>query len=214
MDDPILDDEKIITDAVELGESAKKKIATDPDAVRKIVAGQVPVEDWITVYPDKKVNLAFAKHQEALQEAARKVPAPLDNESDKDYAKRTADFKAKVEALEAEGEAVRQAVKDSGITFHMVGLGKKALKRLRAEVRAKYPLPTEGKDDPEIAEIRDEEYQNRVVAAHLAKDGYTFEDVEGWRDAWPNRAFGQLWATALKLSITDDYLTGAVDVDF
>ena len=214
MDDVLPDDEKIIADAVELGEKAKEKVATDPDAVRKLLAGQVEVEDYVTVYPDKAVNLRFAKHQEELQQASRDIPAQKDGESDEDYKVRADAFQKRVDEISAEGEAARKAVEESGLTFHMVGLGKKAIKRIRAEVRSKYPLPTEGKDDPEVAEMRDEEYQNRIIAAHLVKSGYTVEDVEQWRDVWPHRAFGKLWATALKLSITDDYLTGAIDVDF
>jgi hypothetical protein len=215
MDEALPDEEKIIADAVKLGDEAKERLASDPEAVRKVLAGRVDVEDWVTVYPDKAANLRFAKVQEELQKISREIPTQDAEESDKDYADRTAEFRERLEAIEAESNEAREAVKASGLTFHFVGLGKKAIKRIRADVRKEYPLPPAGEqDDPDIAELRDEEYQNRVIAAHLIASGYTKEDVEAWRDAWPNRAFGKLWATAMKLSITDDYLNGAIDVDF
>lgn len=215
MDDALPDEETIIADAVKMGEEAKQRLASDPEAVRKVVAGRVDVEDWVTVYPDKAANLRFAKVQEKLQEMSRDIPTQDAEESDEDYADRTTEFRESLEAVEKESNEAREAVKESGLTFHFVGLGKKAIKRIRAEVRKEYPLPPAGEqDDPEIAELRDEEYQNRVIAAHLAASGYTAQDVEAWRDGWPNRAFGKLWATTMKLSITDDYLNGAIDVDF
>lgn len=218
MDDAIEPDaEKIIADGIELGEAAKKRLASDPQAVRKIVAGQLAdsVRETITVYPDKIANKAFSDYSRRVQEIAGRIPNKLHDESDEQYAERTKDFRAELEALEAEGESIRQAVRDSGVTFEFVGIGKKAIKRIRTEVRKAYPLPASGEqDDPDVSELRQDEFEHRVIAAHLAQAGYTADDIATFHDAWPNKAYADLWATALKLSIADDYLIGAVDVDF
>ena len=209
-----ISDEQIITDGIELAEATKKRIASDPDAVRKILAEDFGVTDTVTVYPSKARNLAFAKHNEALsafQEEARQKPG----ESNEDYEKRVKSLKPRLAELEAEGEAVRAALEESAVTLEFRGLGKRAVKRIRNDVRKDYPLPPAGTpDDPTLAEERDDVYQERVIAAHIQHAGYTVEDVEGWRDKWPTIEFGKLWATALKLSITDDFLRGALDVDF
>ena len=131
MDEALPDEEKIIADAVKLGDEAKERLASDPEAVRKVLAGRVDVEDWVTVYPDKAANLRFAKVQEELQKISREIPTQDAEESDKDYADRTAEFRERLEAIEAESNEAREAVKASGLTFHFVGLGKKAIKRIR-----------------------------------------------------------------------------------
>lgn len=209
-----ISDEQIITEGIELAEATKKRIASDPDAVRKILAEDFDVTDTVTVYPSKAKNLTFAKHNEALsafQDEARQKPG----ESNEDYEKRVKSLKPRLAELEAEGDAVRAALEESAVTLEFRGLGKRAVKRIRNDVRKEYPLPPAGTpDDPTLAEERDDVYQERVIAAHIQHSGYTVEDVQEWRDKWPTIEFGKLWAMALKLSITDDFLRGALDVDF
>lgn len=215
--DENVNEQQILDEAVEIGKAAKDKLASDPDAVRKIAANQLAntVTETVTVYPDKRANKAFADYSAKFQDIAGRIPKRLHEESDEDYAERTKDFKAEMEALEAEGEPIRQAVRDSGLTFEFVGIGKRAIKRIRAQVRDKYPLPGPGEqDDPDTAEERQDEFEHRVIAAHLAQAGYTADDIADFHDAWPNKAYADLWAAALKLSIADDYLRGAVDADF
>lgn len=209
-----ISDEQIITEGIELAEATKKRLASDPDAVRKILAEDFEVTDTVTVYPSKAKNLAFAKHNEALsafQEEARQKPG----EPNAEYEKRVKSLKPRLAELEAEGDATRAALEESAVTLEFRGLGKRAVKRIRNDVRKEYPLPPTGTpDDPTLAEERDDAYQERVIAAHIQHGGYTLEDVQEWRDKWPTIEFGKLWAMALKLSITDDFLRGALDVDF
>ena len=209
-----ISDEQIITEGIELAEATKKRLASDPDAVRKILAEDFGVTDTVTVYPSKARNLAFAKHNEALKAFQGEARQNL-GESDEDYAKRIKALKPRLAELEAEGEEVRASLEESAVTLEFRGLGKKAIKRIRNDVRKDYPLPPAGTpDDPTLAEERDDEYQDRVIAAHIQHAGYTVDDVSEWRDKWPTIEFGKLWAMALKLSITDDFLRGALDVDF
>lgn len=218
MDDATEPDiETAVTEGIELGEATKKRLASDPDAVRKIVAGQIAntIRDTVTVYPDKVINLEFAHYAERLRQAAKDIPNKFHNETDEDYVERTKPFKEELDTLEAEGEEIRRKVRDSGVTFEFVGLGKKAIKRIRAEVRKEFPLPAQGEqDDPETAEERQDAFEHRVIAAHLAQSGYTADDIASFHDVWPNKAYADLWATAMRLSIADDYLSGAIDADF
>lgn len=214
LDEFEIDDAAIVDEAVKMAEERKERLATDPDAVRALISGNVSVEDSVTVCASKPAALAFAKHVEALNTLKAKAELGY-GETDVQHAERLATLQPQLDALEQSGKAVREALEAAQVTFKMVGIGKRAVKRIRASVRKDHPLPPAGTpDDPEVAELRDEEYQNRIIAAHLVADGYTPEDIDNFRDAWASREFGKLWATALKLSISDDYLSGAVDVDF
>jgi hypothetical protein len=209
-----INENEIIESAITAAEEVKTRLASDPDAVRKILADSLEVTDTVTVYPNKSVNLAFQKHNEALR-ALKDESGLKPGETDKEYEERIKALKPRLDALEAEGAQLRQAIEDSAITFEFRGLGKRAIKRIRNDVRKDYPLPPAGTDDdPTLAEARDEVYQERVIAAHIQHAGYTAEDVADFRDKFPAIEFGKLWATALKLSITDDYLRGAIDADF
>jgi hypothetical protein len=209
-----INENEIIESAITAAEEVKTRLASDPDAVRKILTDSLDVTDTVTVYPNKRVNLAFEKHNQALR--SLKDESDLKpGETDKEYNARIKTLKPRLEALETEGAELRQAIEDSAVTFEFRGLGKRAIKRIRNDVRKDYPLPPEGvADDPTVKEERDDVYQERVIAAHIQHAGYTAEDVADFRDKWPSIEFGKLWATALKLSITDDYLHGAIDADF
>lgn len=199
-------DEQIVADAIELGEKVKARVASDPDAVRKIISGAVAVEDYVTIYPDKALNLRFHKHVEAVAEAAAKARAT-------DEA--TPEMRAELDALEAEAAALKDELEASAVTLKFVGLGKKAVKRIRNEVIAQYPFPPTGQDDDQaLASDRQDAYEEWLIAAHVADSGYTRDDIAQWRDVLPLMEFGKLWAMAQKLSITDDYLNGAFNVDF
>jgi hypothetical protein len=209
-----INENEIIESAIAEAEAVKTRLASDPDAVRKILTDSLDVTDTVTVYPSKRVNLAFQKHNEALR-ALKDESDIKPGETDKEYNARVKTLKPRLTALEAEGAELRQAIEDSAVTFEFRGLGKRAIKRIRNDVRKDYPLPPAGTDDdPTLAEERDEVYQERVIAAHIQHAGYTADDVTNFRDKWPTVEFGKLWATALKLSITDDYLHGAIDADF
>lgn len=208
------DDAAAVEAGIQLGEERKERLATDPDALRKIVANAVEVEDWVTVYPNKVVNLAFAKHEKALLVLKAQSERNF-GEEDVAYAARIKALTPELERLTAEGEDLREQFKDSAVTLHFRGLGKKAIKRLRASVLKDHPNPPQGTaDDPVLSEARQDAYECAIIAAHIQHNGFTVEDVESWKDAWPNKAFGELWATALRLSIADDYLSGVLDVDF
>ena len=209
-----INENEIIESAIAEAEAVKTRLASDPDAVRKILADDIGVTDTVTVYPNKRINLAFQKHSEALR--ALKDESDLKpGEDGKQYEARIKALKPRLDALEAEGAELRAAIEDSAVTFEFRGLGKRAIKRIRNSVRMDYPLPPAGTaDDPTMAEERDDVYQERVIAAHIQHAGYTPDDVADFRDKWPSIEFGKLWATALKLSITDDYLRGAIDADF
>lgn len=213
--DENIDPEVIEREAVELGEKRKERLASDPEAVRKILAGSVDVEDFVTVYPSKALNKKFAEFQAEL-ERFRDKAAQGSREGAKDYEARIKGLRAELDEAEKRGDQLRADLEASAITFHLIGIPKRAVKKIRAEVRAKYPLPPAGTpDDPEVAEMRDDEYQNRLIVAHLAQTGgFTMDEVESWRDTWSNREFGKLWASVLKLSIADDYLNGSIDPDF
>jgi len=208
MTDVVQDESQIVTDAIELGEKVKEKIVSDPDAVRKIISGAVPVEDYVTIYPDKALNLRFQKHTQTLADvAARAVNDPTGEVSKA--------LKVELDALEAEAKELKSALEASAVTLRFVGLGKKAVKRIRNEVFEKYPFPPAGiEDDQALASDRQDAYEEWLIAAHLADSGYTREDISDWRDTLPLIEFGKLWAMAQKLSITDDYLQGAFNVDF
>ena len=213
--DENIDPEVIEREAVELGEKRKERLASDPEAVRKILAGSVDVEDFVTVYPSKALNKKFAEFQAEL-ERFRDKAAQGSHEGAKDYEERIKGLRAELDEAEKRGDQLRADLEASAITFHLIGIPKRAVKKIRAEVRAKYPLPPAGTpDDPDMAELRDDEYQNRLIVAHLAQTGgFTMDEVESWRDTWSNREFGKLWASVLKLSIADDYLNGSIDPDF
>lgn len=199
---------------IKLGEERKERLLTDPEALRKIVANKVEVEDTVTVYPDKVVNLAFAKHEKELLQL-RRVSEKGAGEADVAYAARIAELAPTLEKLTAEGEQLRQQFEDSAVTLHFRGLGKKAIKRLQAQAAKEFPLPPQGvQDDPLVAGERQDYYECSIIAAHIQHNGFTLDDVQSWKDAWPNKAFGELWATAMRLSIADDYLAGVLDVDF
>jgi len=192
--------------AIDLGEKVKARVASDPEAVRKLVSGSVLVEDFVTVYPDKALNLRFQKHTRKLAELAARARGDVEV---------TPELQSELDALEVEATELRDLIEASGITLRFVGLGKKAVKRIRAEVWEKYPFPPEGQqDDQALASDRQDAYEEWLVAAHLAEAGYTREDLSEWRDKFPLLEFGKLWATAQKLSITDDFLNGAFNVDF
>lgn len=214
MSDVEIDEAAAVESGVALAEARKERLTTDPEALRKLVAGAVDVEDWVTTYPNKSINLALAKHEKAL--FALKAESQRDTaESDRDYSKRIKELQPELDALTAEGEELRAKFEESAVTLHFIGLGKKAIKRIRAEIHKEYPLPPAGvQDDPTLASERQDAYECAVIAAHIQHAGFTREDVETWKDKWPNKAFGDLWACALRLSIADDYLAGVLDVDF
>lgn len=207
-----LEDIAIIADAIEKAEVTKERLKTDPDAVRKILAGTVSVTEDVTVYPNKVVNKAYSEFNDRVINLGLRV-ARENGETDKAYAERTAGFKAEYEAAVLEFEALKVQLQESAVTFHMVSLGKKAVKNIRNAARKKFPLPDNGIEDVEVTEARDEYYQASLIAAHLVQDGYTVEDVQKIIDEWPTKAFAQLWVTTQKLSITDDYL-GNLPSDF
>lgn len=213
--DENIDPEVIEREAVELGEKRKERLASDPEAVRKILAGSVDVEDFVTVYPSKALNKKFAEFQAELEHFRDKAKQGS-HEGARDYEERIQGLRAELDEAEKRGDQLRADLEASAITFHLIGIPKRAVKKIRAEVRAKYPLPPAGTpDDPDMSELRDDEYQNRLIVAHLAQTGgFTMDEVESWRDTWSNREFGKLWASVLKLSIADDYLNGSIDPDF
>lgn len=204
-----LTEDNVAPEAVEAAETIKTHLVSDPDAVRKIVAGLVPVDDNVTVYPNKPLNLKYGVFNDSLNELSGRLPRLDDGESTEEFLARTESWRTEYETAEAEFEALKKQLADSAMTFHMVGISKKAIKNLRTAARKKFPLPTVGDptaEDPDITEERDEYYRASIVAAHLVKSGYTIEDIESFRDNWPNLAWAQLWLTAQKLSIADDYL--------
>lgn len=206
MTDVVQDENQIVADAIELGEKVKERVASDPDAVRKLISGAVVVEDYVTLYPDKALNLRFQKHSQSLAEAAAKA---------RSAEKVTPEMQAELDSLEDEAAELKEALEASAVTLRFVGLGKKAVKRIRNEVYKEYPFPPAGtEDDPALASDRQDAYEEWLIAAHLADAGYTRDDVAQWRDVLPLMEFGKLWAMAQKLSITDDYLQGAFNVDF
>jgi hypothetical protein len=213
--DEHIDEATVASEGVKIGEERKERLASDPEAVRKILAGSVDVEDYVTVYPSKALNKKFADFQAEL-ERFRDRATQGSHEGAKDYEARVGSLKNELAEMEKRGDDLRAELEASAVTFHLIGIPKKAVKKIRAEVRQKYPLPPAGTpDDPDMSEIRDEEYQNRLIVAHLAQTGgFTMDEVESWRDSWSNREFGKLWASVLKLSIADDYLNGSIDPDF
>jgi hypothetical protein len=192
--------------AIELGDKVKAHVASDPEAVRKLISNSVVVEDFVTVYPNKALNLRFQKHTAKLTEVAAQARG-VDEVDPK--------LQVELDALEVEATELHEAIKASGITLRFIGLGKKAVKRIRSEVFAKYPFPPSGQDDDQVlASERQDAYEEWLIAAHLAEAGYTRDDVAEWRDKFPLMEFGKMWAATQKLSIADDYLNGAFNVDF
>lgn len=211
--DETFDEAKMVLEAVAIGDAVKERLKSDPDAVRKMLAGTVAVEDDVTVYPNKVLNLKFEKFQKRITDAGLSLGKQI-GESDEDYETRTKNFEADYDKLESEFEALKAEIEDSAVTFHLVSLSKKSIKALRTAVRKKFPLPeVGGVDDLDVQEEREEYYKASIIAAHLLGE-YTIEDIENIRDEWPTKCFAQLWTTAQKLSIADDYLGQAFNSDF
>ena len=207
-------DAETITEAIDAAEKRKEALKTDPDAVRKILGNQVTVTDIVTVYPNKKLNKQYEDFKPKIVALGEKLKRK-EGESDEDYSGRIDEFKKDYESAVAEFDALKAAISQSAVTFELESLSRKAIKNIRTTARKKFPLPTDGTpDDPEVAEARDEWYKSAIIAAHLVKDDYTVEDIEIIRDEWPTRCWVQLWQSANKLSIADDYLGSSFTSDF
>lgn len=206
--------DNIVDDAVALVEARKERLKSDPDAVRKILAGTVEVSEDVTVYPNKALNKRYEEFNARIVELGKKI-ARREGESNEDHAARIQEVKAEYEDATAEFEALKAEIAESAVTFTLTSLGKKAVKNIRTAARKKFPLPNVGEyEDADESEARDDYYHNALIAAHLEKDGYTIEDVEKMQDKWPNRAYAQLWTAVQRLSIADDYLGSAFNSDF
>lgn len=209
------DTDDIISGGVELGAAAKERLKSNPDSVRALLTGTVQIEEAVTVYPNKALNLRFAQAQERLIEMGNRV-ARKEGESDEDYLARVGDVRKEYEDFEGELEALKQELLGSAVTFNLVSVPKKAIKNLKTAARKKFPADetADWAIQLELDEQRQEYFECSIVAAHLVADGYSIEDIINIRDNWPNRAWAQLWTVAQKLSIADDYLTGTIDADF
>lgn len=204
----------IVADAEKIAEARKERLKTDPQAVRKILSNQVTVSEKVTVYPNKELNLRYEKFNESIVDLGTRV-ARKDGEDDETYAERIKDAKAEYEAAVAEFDSLKKELAESAVTFELESLSRKAIKALRTAARKKFPTPIAGEqEDPDDSEGREELYKASIIAAHLVKDGYTVEDIEKIRDEWPTRCYVQLWQSANKLSIADDYLGAAFTPDF
>jgi hypothetical protein len=199
-----------IAGAIEKVEATKEKLKTDPDAVRKLLAGAMSISEDVTVYPNKELNREVAEFDQKLRELARSV-TKLDDETDDEYTVRTSNFLDDYNAALAEFDALKERLAESGVTFHLVSIGKKAVKNLRTAARKKFPLED---SDADIDEQRDDYYRASIVAAHLVADGYNIDDVLNIMDNWPMRCWAELWSAAQKLSIADDYLGDSLTPDF
>lgn len=203
-----------VSESIDAAEAAKERLKTDPDAVRKILAGDFGVSDDVTVYPIKSLNKKYADLHKRLGDLSVRA-AKNDDETHEDWIKRIGPMKAELDSLRTEFETVEAELKESAVTFHMSGISKKAIKNLRREARKQFPLPKEGgTEDPSDAEDRDKWYHSAIIAAHLAQDGYTVDDIIDIDDKWPSACWNRLWVTAQRLSIQDDYLSGALTPDF
>lgn len=206
------DEETVITDAIDTAEKVKERLKTDPDAVRKILSSTVSVEEDVTVYPNKALNIQYTKFSERLGQLAGAITRNGD-ETDEEYLQRSEHFRPEYEKLTADFDELKSKIEASAVTFHLISVSKKTIKNIRTAARKKFPVATDPlNEDVDDAEIRDDWYKAAIVAAHL--EGYTIEDIENIRDEWPQRAWAQLWTTAQKLSIADDYLGAAFNADF
>lgn len=202
-----------VEQAIEKAEAVKERLKSDPAAVRKLLGKNVEIDDFVTVYPDKELNREYKRFRERLLALSENTVRRID-ETEPEWNERIAKEGAENKGLQDEFEALEERLKESGVTFRLVSIGKGAIKELRKAARKKFPLPEDGFDDPTVAEERDEFYKASIVAAHLIQDGYTIEDVESIRDNWPTDAFAKLWVSAQTLSIADDFLRGSLSPDF
>lgn len=216
MDETVLVEEaKEAKEAKEVADKRIEVLKTDPDAVRKILSNQVTVEETVTVYPNKALNFRFEKMNSAIVELGTRLERKENSESDDDYTKRIESFRPDYDATVADFDDLKKSIAESAVTFRLVSLSRKAIKNLRTTARKNFPLPAQGEDDdPEVSEAREEWYRCAIIAAHLEQDKYTVEDIETIRDEWPTRCFVQLWLSAQKLSIADDYLAAGFNPDF
>ena len=202
-----------VAGAVEKAEAVRERLKSDPAAVRKILGNNYEISEQVTVYPRRDLNKRYADFRPKLDKIAIDNKQ-RDGESDEDWNARIIASKETNKALLDEVSALQDEINESAVTFELVGISKKTIKELRKTARAKFPLPNEGADDPDIAEERDEFYQSSIIAAHLVRDGYTVEDILNIKHEWPTPCWVALWVKAQELSIQDDYLRGSFTPDF
>lgn len=209
MDEPQID----VVGAVDKAEAAKQRLKTDPDAVRKILQGNYEVSDSVTLFPRKDLNKRYADIRPKFDRLAADSKQ-REGESDEEWNARIIASKEQNADLFREFEEIQALIEESAVTFTLVSVSKRAIKSLRREARKKFPVRNEGNEDPDEAEERDEWYQSAIIAAHLAADGYTVDDILKIKDEWPTTCWASLWVKAQELSIQDDYLRGSFTPDF
>lgn len=195
---------------IAIAEATKERLKTDPEAVRKILGNNVQISEQVTVYPDKNLNREYAEFDQKLQKLADST-VRREGETDEEFIARNENVVQDYEAARKEFDELKLRVKESGVTFTLVSVGKKAIKNLRTAARKKFPNED---NDPDVAEQLDDYYRASIVAAHLVADGYTIDDVFTIMDEWPIRCWAELWTTAQRLSIADDYLGNLLTPDF
>lgn len=203
--------------AVELGKERVERLKSDPDSVRKLLLGEVVVDEKVTVYPDRIINGKFAKFQEELQQVSA-LAARRKDESDDEYVKRVEPYHDQVARANERLEEIQAEVEESGVTFHLYSIGKKAVKNLRKAARALHPDAFDPEADPltraDAGEDLEEYYQASIVAAHLVKDGYTVSDILNIKNTWPDKCFLDLLEASHRLSVASEYVEVTTDPDF
>ena len=184
----------------------KQRIASDPQAVLKFVSGVTEVEDWVTAYPDKKLNQAYRNFRNDIQARVSAATA-VDPEDDA----AVAEHQKNVDEIQSEIAEWENKLSESAIHFQLKGVSRKTLKELRKAARKKFNVD-EHPMDIDVQNDADTYYRISVIAAHL--EGYTVESIEQIYDNLPGKVFEDLWSSANSLSINDDFLRGIATPDF
>lgn len=184
----------------------KQRIASDPQAVLKFVAGVTEVEDWVTGYPDKALNKAYREFRDSIQDQVSQARAV-----DPDDAEGVSEHKANVEKLEAEIKEWDEKLSESAVHFNLKGVSRSTLKQLRKAARKKFKVDDD-QFDPDLQDDADRYYKASVIAAHL--EGYDIDKIVQIEENLPGKIFNDLWASANALSISDDFLRGIATPDF
>jgi hypothetical protein len=184
----------------------KQRIASDPQAVLKFVAGEIEVDDWVTAYPDKALNKEYREFRESIKTEVSQAEGV-----DPDDAEAVREAQSKVESIQARIDEWEDKLSESAVHFHLKGVSRKTLKELRKAARKKFNV----EDNPMDSDLQDEAdtyYKASVIAAHL--EGYDIDDIISIYDNAPGKIFNDLWSSANSLSINDDFLRGIATPDF
>ena len=209
-----MSDDKIIAEAVELANEAKKPGVFS--IINALKDRAFPTEE-INVYLDEKAAYEAAKVQEKIDELSRSASEEDLNKSDK---------------LSLERDAIISKMEESKYVFSITGISEGRRSEIQDKCLEKFPMEYDEAKNPFTGEItkqekedkhRDRYFTNLLWVDSITKivapdgseqDSISLEDVESLRSMLPLAASGSINQSIEKLRVSTAVFMASVDEDF